>query len=145
MVRTVSALVFNVVGLILRVRLPRSKHILNAQVAIRSPCCRKWFDCADCHRETEDHELLQQYEMAFACKKCRKCFRKDARTFEEADEYCPHCDNHYVLPAVTPTPALSIESEDARIDSRMLKDYRVADDDKTLTIFEPDEEAAKLG
>ena len=21
---------------------------------------------------------------------------------EESDEYCPHCDNHYVLPAVQP-------------------------------------------
>ena len=22
--------------------------------------------------------------------------------FEEPDEYCPHCDNHYVIEAVTP-------------------------------------------
>ncbi len=22
--------------------------------------------------------------------------------YEEADEYCPHCDNHYVIPAETP-------------------------------------------
>jgi hypothetical protein len=28
-------------------------------------------------------------------------FRKDALLFEEADEYCPYCDNHYVLDAVT--------------------------------------------
>ena len=21
---------------------------------------------------------------------------------EEADEYCPHCDNHYIIPAKTP-------------------------------------------
>ena len=53
-----------------------------------------------------------------ACKECKKVFRKDSRyhkrgiyllyTFifrvhnDEADEYCPYCDNHYVLPAVEP-------------------------------------------
>ena len=40
--------------------------------------------------------------MVFACKKCKKCFRKDMTQFEEPDEYCPHCDNHYVIEAVTP-------------------------------------------
>ena len=39
--------------------------------------------------------------MVFACKVCKKVFRKDMLTFEEADEYCPHCDNKYVLDAVT--------------------------------------------
>lgn len=80
----------------------------------------------------------------FACKKCKKCFRKDVETFEDwsesgdqsyhrggkltqmsSDEYCPHCDNHYVLEAVTPTPALQVEGEDARVDARMLKDGRM--------------------
>jgi uncharacterized CHY-type Zn-finger protein len=79
---------------------------------------RKWFDCAECHQEQEDHPLLQRFEMAFACKKCKKCFRKDAREFEESDEYCPHCDNHFVIDALTPKPALKVEGEDARIDSR---------------------------
>lgn len=64
-----------------------SKHILNAQVAIRSPCCRRWFDCADCHAETESHPLQQSLELVFACKKCKKCFRKDAQEFE--DRYVP--------------------------------------------------------
>lgn len=27
---------------------------------------------------------------------CKKAFRKDMSTYEEADEYCPHCDNQYV-------------------------------------------------
>jgi hypothetical protein len=27
---------------------------------------------------------------------CKKAFRKDMTTYEEADEFCPHCDNHYV-------------------------------------------------
>ena len=91
--------------------------------------------------------------MTFACKKCRKAFRKDAKEFEEryvfpvyeilgccchnscypvylflvvvfnltkpiSDEYCPHCDNHFVIDALTPKPALKVEGEDARIDSR---------------------------
>lgn len=30
------------------------------------------------------------------CKKCKKAFRKDMANYEESDEYCPHCDNHYV-------------------------------------------------
>lgn len=126
-----------------------SKHVLNAQVSIRSPCCKKWFDCAECHAEQEaNHELLKTLEMTFACKKCKKCFRKDAREFEEADEYCPHCDNHFVLEALIPKPALSIEAEDARVDSRMLRDDRVkpGQDRKTRpTVFDPDFEADKLG
>lgn len=24
---------------------------------------RKWFDCADCHHEAEDHPLLQSFDM----------------------------------------------------------------------------------
>lgn len=82
--------------------------------------------------------------MVFACKKCKKCFRKDAQEFEEADEYCPHCDNHFVLPAVTPKPALKIEGEDARVDARMLKDERVKQLENK-TIFDPDEDADRLG
>lgn len=54
----------------------------------------------------------------FACKKCKKCFRKDAAEFEESDEYCPHCDNHFVLEAVTPKPSLQVEGDDARVDNR---------------------------
>lgn len=73
-----------------------SKHILNAQVAIRAPCCRQWFDCAECHAETQDHRLRKTTEMVFMCKKCKKAFRKDMNSYEESDEYCPHCDNHYV-------------------------------------------------
>lgn len=95
-----------------------SKHVLNAQVAIRSPCCRKWFDCAECHQESQDHPLMQRTDLTFACKKCKKCFRKNAEEFEEADEYCPNCDNHFLLEAVTPKPRLEVEGEDARVDAR---------------------------
>ena len=34
--------------------------------------------------------------MTFICKKCKKAFRKDVTEFDESDEYCPHCDNHFV-------------------------------------------------
>ncbi|KAN0099575.1 hypothetical protein V8E51_013350 [Hyaloscypha variabilis] len=120
------------------------KHILNAQVSIRSPCCRKWFDCAECHAEQESHPLLQKTEMVFACKKCKKAFRKDAEEFEESDEYCPHCDNHFVLEAVTPKPMLKVEGEDARVDSRMLKDDRIRGEEQR-TIFDVKEAPNKLG
>ena len=75
-----------------------SKHILNAQVAIRAPCCKQWFDCAECHAETQDHTLRKTAEMVFMCKKCKKAFRKNMEEYDESDEYCPHCDNHYVSP-----------------------------------------------
>lgn len=103
-----------------------SKHILNAQVSIRSPCCREWFDCAECHNEAKKHPLAQNPEMTFACKKCKKCFRKTVNEdFDDSDEYCPHCDNHFVIDAKTPEARLHVESEDVRMDARMLKDERL--------------------
>lgn len=134
---------------------------------------KKWFDCAECHAETEQHQLKQQTEMVkstlpllcqpsphlspispyianslptqtFACKKCRKVFRKDAQEFEESDEYCPHCDNHFVLEALTPKPMLKFEGEDARVDSRMIKDERLRGKEDR-TIFDVEEAPNKLG
>ncbi|BGP58573.1 hypothetical protein JCM8202_002335 [Rhodotorula sphaerocarpa] len=109
------------------------KHILNAQVSIRAPCCRKWFDCAECHAETADHPLAKTHEMAFMCKKCKKAFRKEMETYEESDEFCPHCDNHYVIEAKTPNAMLGVESEDARVDNRAIKDDRVGPNGKIDT------------
>ena len=79
------------------------KHILNAQVSVRAPCCKKWFDCPECHEEMygNDHELMPTMEMVFLCKKCKRAFRKQIEEFEEADEYCPHCDNHFIIEAKT--------------------------------------------
>lgn len=52
--------------------------------------------------------------------------RKDMEVYEESDEYCPHCDNQYVLPAKTPNAALVTEGEaDVRIDSRAVRDERM--------------------
>lgn len=51
-------------------------------------------------------------EMVFMCKKCHRCFRKDMNDFDpETDEYCPHCDNHFVIDAVTPKDKLVVEVE----------------------------------
>ena len=36
----------------------------------------------------------------------------------ESDEYCPHCDNHFVLEAKTPKASLQVEGEDVRKDAR---------------------------
>jgi hypothetical protein len=36
-----------------------------------------------------DHPLMKSTEMIFACKKCKKVFRKDLVDFDESDEFCP--------------------------------------------------------
>jgi len=74
--------------------------------------------------------LKKTNEMTFICKKCKKAFRKDMTEYEDSDEYCPHCDNHYVVEAREPQAVLGVEGEDARIDARMLKDDRVKEDAK---------------
>jgi hypothetical protein len=77
-----------------------------------------------------------------------------------SDEYCPHCDNHFVLEAKTPKASLQVEGEDARIDSRcvtvpcstraslrscrMLKDERMRTEE-LRTIFDVKEAPNKLG
>ena len=35
-----------------------------------------------------------------------------------SDEYCPHCDNHFVIEAMIPKPRLEVEGEDVRKDAR---------------------------
>ena len=58
--------------------------------------------------------------------------------YEESDEYCPHCDNHYVrirflslclifptihqvIEAKTPHAVVGVEGEDARVDARCVR------------------------
>lgn len=82
--------------------------------------------------------------MIFACKKCKKCFRKDIETFEESDEYCPHCDNHFYIEAVEPKARLEVEGEDVRKDARMIRDERVKQKE-IPTVWEDEGEAARLG
>ncbi|KAI9360882.1 CHY zinc finger-domain-containing protein [Pilaira anomala] len=115
------------------------KHILNAQVAIRAPCCKKWFDCAECHAAVSDHPLRKTDEMVFACKKCKKVFRKDMTDYEEEDEFCPHCDNQYVIEALIPEATIGIETEDVRVDNRVVKDDRLrAKQEQVSSIFQID-------
>ena len=64
--------------------------------------------------------------------------------FEESDEYCPHCDNHFVIEAVEPKARLEVEGEDVRKDSRMLKDERVKQKED-ISVWEDEGEASKLG
>jgi len=46
--------------------------------------------------------------------------------FQEQDEFCPHCDNHYILPAKEPQLAIGIEADDVRAGGAgLLKDDRV--------------------
>ena len=77
--------------------------------------------------------------MVFACKKCKKVFRKDMEFYEEADEYCPGCDNHYVLEAVTPEDKgrLVVEFEQKKgHEHKMFKDEREKDRAPVLMDFE---------
>ena len=64
--------------------------------------------------------------------------------FEESDEYCPHCDNHFVIEAVEPKARLEVEGEDVRKDSRMLKDERAKQKGDT-SVWEDEGEASRLG
>lgn len=63
---------------------------------------------------------------------------------EDSDEYCPHCDNHFVLDALTPKASLNVEGEDARVDNRMIKDERQRQKDQR-TIFDVEDAANRLG
>lgn len=38
--------------------------------------------------------------------------------YEEEDEFCPHCDNQYVVDALMPEASIGIETEDIRVDNR---------------------------
>ena len=69
---------------------------------------------------------------------------KDMEEYEDSDEYCPHCDNHYVLEAVEPKMRLEVEGEDARKDARMLKDERVKPKED-IKIWDDEGEAIRLG
>lgn len=81
----------------------KCKHVLNAQVSMRAPCCKSWYDCRQCHDEAQAHELRKEWELVFGCKKCKHVFRKDMRTFEEeTDGFCPKCDNQFFIEAKTP-------------------------------------------
>lgn len=55
--------------------------------------------------------------------------------FEEADEYCPHCDNHYIIEAKTPETegkmVIEFEQEKGH-ENKMFKDDREKQRQATL-------------
>lgn len=123
---------------------------------MRAACCKRWFDCTQCHEENSDHQLFKTMELIVACKACKKVFKKDLQyssmqilvtkclpiiccriELEESDEFCPYCDNHFVVEvseANVPQPVITLEGDD----SRMIRDHRM----KQRTI--PDEDLALL-
>ncbi|KAF2718956.1 hypothetical protein K431DRAFT_322022 [Polychaeton citri CBS 116435] len=134
------------------------KHILNQQVSIRAPCCKRWFDCAECHAEITEkeasldqnkiHNIPPREEMELGCKKCKKVFRiRPAEFDEEADGFCPRCDNQFYVEAKTPRAELKVESDDVRVDARMLKDQRMKQMKELwdLDVWDDEGEAARLG
>ncbi|TPX33382.1 hypothetical protein SmJEL517_g03767 [Synchytrium microbalum] len=58
------------------------------------------------------------------------------RAYEESDEFCPHCDNHYVINAKTPSMGIGVEGDDPRL----VKDMRA----KVAQFNEPDLMADRL-
>ena len=64
--------------------------------------------------------------------------------WHRSDEYCPHCDNHFIIEAKIPKPTLNVEGEDVRVDARMLKDERVRAEQQR-SIFDVRDAADRLG
>ena len=80
-----------------------------------------------------DHELEPTMELVLLCKKCKRAFRKDVSEFEEADEYCPHCDNHYVIEAKQPELKFQVVMQQERgHEHKMMKDEREKERAPTL-------------
>lgn len=45
-------------------------------------CCKRWFDCPECHadqaaKDGDMHQLVKTHEITLACKACKKVFRID--------------------------------------------------------------------
>jgi hypothetical protein len=57
--------------------------------------------------------------------------------FDETDEYCPHCDNHYVIDAKTAQMGIGVEGDDPRL----LRDYR----EKQIQLLSDDLMSDRLG
>ena len=66
------------------------------------------------------------------------------RDYDEADEYCPHCDNHYVIEAKTPKPRVEFEAIDPRLNSNVFLDPRVKQKEREKPTEAELEELAQL-
>lgn len=136
------------------------KHIPNVQTQVYAPCCKKWFDCAQCHAEQEDHPIQKSDEVILVCKKCKKVFKIRYSEFDpEADGYCPRCDNHWYIEAEDPnknkTMAVAVElakgvdEVDAIVDERdqnkmerrrRILEQRMYEGDDGLDLFNLDDD-----
>ena len=89
------------------------------QVYICSPCCGKWYECAECH---DENVLLHHFKTAtklrLTCKVCKNCFNRDLQIFSQRDKHCDFCGNLWVLPGVTPESTAFFECQ-AVIDKAM--------------------------
>lgn len=68
--------------------------------------------------------------MVFGCKKCKKVFRKNIQDFDETDEYCPHCDNHFYLEAKTNEKEGAIVVLEGTSD--MIRDDRIKNNSRSI-------------
>jgi|TARA_B110000208_G_scaffold77141_1_gene98837 uncharacterized CHY-type Zn-finger protein len=75
------------------------RNLQNPQVSFFAPCCEKWFDSVKRHNEMQGHPFQRSLVLSLFCKKCKAFFRKDLTAFTEDDEFCPHCDNQFVIAA----------------------------------------------
>ena len=89
------------------------RHVLNAQVSIRFPD-GNWYDCPECYLDATRPGLAHYSApleklgpiLTFACHNCKNAFHKDMNIFADPDEKCPHCQNPFVIPAMTPEGCL---------------------------------------
>mmetsp|Transcript_2334 Transcript_2334/g.4285 ORF Transcript_2334/g.4285 Transcript_2334/m.4285 type:complete len:119 (-) Transcript_2334:312-668(-) len=86
------------------------KHVLNCEVYMQSPCCQKWFECAECHDDNCNHPFKFATELRFCCKRCKTCFNRNFKFFSEKDKHCSVCGVQWVMAAVTPESKLIGES-----------------------------------
>jgi uncharacterized CHY-type Zn-finger protein len=78
------------------------RHVLNSQVYFQSPCCKKWFECTECHDENSpSHSFKFAQSLKFVCKKCKSCFSRSFKHFSEKDKLCSVCGVRWVMPGVT--------------------------------------------
>ncbi|KAJ5563078.1 hypothetical protein N7461_001839 [Penicillium sp. DV-2018c] len=89
-------------------------------------------------------EVFQAENGSIVLNVTKKASRTRFRRAPRCDEYCPHCDNHFVIDAVQPEARLHVEGDDARMDNRMLKDERVARD-KERSLFNIKDVSDRIG
>mmetsp|Transcript_5044 Transcript_5044/g.10211 ORF Transcript_5044/g.10211 Transcript_5044/m.10211 type:complete len:110 (-) Transcript_5044:10-339(-) len=86
------------------------KHVYNAQVVFQASCCRRWFECSECHDEVSDHQFEFQKRLKMFCKPCSTTFERDLKLLTIKDKNCYVCGNCWCIPGVTPESAILEES-----------------------------------